>query len=148
MESDEWSVSKIKAEGRTVCLFELDGKLDAAGALCNAGYLASLRVVSDPAGGETLERFGSRPPTVVCAVSFIVILSRQELIKMKELVDGGIQPIVSAVFPLAQARHAFQRRFGGHSPASRSSPFSRVRSERVCASRRASAAGSYLEVRV
>jgi hypothetical protein len=36
MESDEWSVSKIKAEGRTVCLFEQGGKLDAAGALCNA----------------------------------------------------------------------------------------------------------------
>jgi hypothetical protein len=36
MESDEWSVSKIKAEGRTVCLFELGGKLDAAGALRNA----------------------------------------------------------------------------------------------------------------
>jgi hypothetical protein len=36
---------------------------------------------------------------------------------MNELIDGGlIQQIVSAVFPLAQARHAFQRRFGGHSP--------------------------------
>jgi hypothetical protein len=36
---------------------------------------------------------------------------------MKELIDGGlIQQIVSAVFPLAQARHAFQRRFGGHPP--------------------------------
>jgi hypothetical protein len=59
----------------TVCLFELGGKLDAAGALCNASV-----VVSDRAGGETLERFGSRPPTVVCAVSFIVTLSRQEFI--------------------------------------------------------------------
>jgi hypothetical protein len=35
MESRERSVSKIKAEGRTVCLFGLGGKLDAAGALCN-----------------------------------------------------------------------------------------------------------------
>jgi hypothetical protein len=75
MESDEWSVSKIKAEEITVCLFELGGKLDAAGALCDASV-----VVSDRAGGETLERFGSRPPTVVCAVSFIVTLSRQEFI--------------------------------------------------------------------
>jgi hypothetical protein len=70
MESDEWSVSKIKAEGRTVCLFELGGKLDAAG----AANLASLRVVSDSAGGETC--FGRGPQTVVCAVSLIVILSR------------------------------------------------------------------------
>jgi Zinc-binding dehydrogenase len=69
-------------------------------------------VVSDTSGGETLERLGSRPPTVVCAVSLTVTLSRQELIKMKQLIDGGlIQPIVSAVFPL-EARQAFQRRFG------------------------------------
>jgi hypothetical protein len=81
-------------------------------------------VVSDTTGGETLERFGSRPPTVVCAVSFTVTLSRQELIKMKQLIDGGVQPIVSAVFPL-EARQAFQRRFGGHT------------SERICVSRRA-----------
>lgn len=41
MESDEWSVSKIKAEGRTVCLFDLGGMLDGAGTLCNAANLAS-----------------------------------------------------------------------------------------------------------
>jgi NADPH:quinone reductase-like Zn-dependent oxidoreductase len=61
---------------------------------------------------EARRAFGSGPQTVVCAGSFIVTLSRQELIKMKQLIDGGlIQPIVSAVFPL-EARQAFQRRFG------------------------------------
>ena len=51
----------------------------------------------------------------VRGVSFIVKPSRQELIKIKELIDGGIiQPIVSAVFPLAQARQAFERGIGGH----------------------------------
>ncbi len=37
------------------------------------------------------------------------------LIKTKDLIDGGIiQPIVYAVFPLAQARRAFERGIGGH----------------------------------
>jgi NADPH:quinone reductase-like Zn-dependent oxidoreductase len=102
-------------------------------------------VVLDTVGGDTLERswpvVGHGGVIVTAAgkiseaqtakygvrgVSFIVKPSRQELIKMKELIDGGIiRPIVSAVFPLAQARQAFQRRFGGHT------------SERVCVSRRA-----------
>jgi NADPH:quinone reductase-like Zn-dependent oxidoreductase len=51
----------------------------------------------------------------VRGVSFIVKPSRLELIKIKELIDGGIiRPIVSPVFPLAQARQAFERGIAGH----------------------------------
>jgi len=91
-------------------------------------------VVLDTVGGDTLERSWpavrhggvivttageiSEAQTAkygVRGVSFIVKPSRQELIKIKELIDGGIiQPIVSAVFPLAQARQAFERGIGGH----------------------------------
>ncbi len=78
----------------------------------------------------------------VRGVSFIVKPSRQELIEIKELIDGGIiQPIVSAVFPLAQAHQAFERGIGGHTRGSWSSPFNRDRSERDCASRQGSKLG-------
>ncbi|MGI8570118.1 MAG: zinc-binding dehydrogenase [Methylocella sp.] len=91
-------------------------------------------VVLDTVGGDTLERswpvvrHGGVIVTTageitearaakyrVRGVSFLVKPSRQELIKIKELIDGGIvQPIVSAVIPLAQARQAFERGIGGH----------------------------------
>ncbi|MGB6177524.1 MAG: hypothetical protein WBF43_14585 [Methylocella sp.] len=62
---------------------------------------------------------------------------------MKELIDGGIiQPIVSAVFPLAPARQAFERGIVAATPAaSWSSPFNRDRSERDWAARRGSKLG-------
>jgi NADPH:quinone reductase-like Zn-dependent oxidoreductase len=51
----------------------------------------------------------------VRGVSFIVKPSRQQLTTIQELIDrGAIWPVVSAVFPLAQARQAFERGIAGH----------------------------------
>jgi NADPH:quinone reductase-like Zn-dependent oxidoreductase len=48
-------------------------------------------------------------------VSFIVKPSRQQLTTIQELIDHGvIRPVVSAVFPLARAREAFEHGLAGH----------------------------------
>jgi NADPH:quinone reductase-like Zn-dependent oxidoreductase len=85
-------------------------------------------VVFDTVGGETLQRSwgvlkpGGRLVTVaasgeqttderVRAVYFIVEPSRTQLAEIARLIDGGaLRPVVGAVFPLAEARHAYQHK--------------------------------------
>jgi NADPH:quinone reductase-like Zn-dependent oxidoreductase len=91
-------------------------------------------VVLDTVGGDTLERSWRvvrRGGVIVTTageiseerateygvrgVSFIVKPSRQQLTTIQELIDHGvIRPVVSAVFPLARAREAFERGLAGH----------------------------------
>jgi NADPH:quinone reductase-like Zn-dependent oxidoreductase len=83
-------------------------------------------VVFDTVGGETLERSwgvlkpGGRLVTVAAsgerttderirAAYFIVEPSQAQLAEIARLIDGGaLKPVVGAVFPLAEARHAYQ----------------------------------------
>jgi len=85
-------------------------------------------VVFDTVGGETLERSwgvlkpGGRLVTVAAsgerttderirAAYFIVEPSRTQLADIARLVDGGaLRPVVGAVFPLAEARQAYQHK--------------------------------------
>ena len=85
-------------------------------------------VVFDTVGGETLERSwgvlkpGGRLVTVAAsgerttderirAAYFIVEPSRTQLAEIARLVDGGaLRPVVGAVFPLAEARQAYQHK--------------------------------------
>jgi NADPH:quinone reductase-like Zn-dependent oxidoreductase len=87
-----------------------------------------LDVVFDTVGGETLERSwgvlkpGGRLVTVaasgertteerVRAAYFIVEPSRAQLTEIARLIDGGaLRPVVGAVFPLAEARQAYQHK--------------------------------------
>jgi NADPH:quinone reductase-like Zn-dependent oxidoreductase len=83
-------------------------------------------VVFDTVGGETLERSwsvlkpGGRLVTVAAsgeqttderirAAYFIVEPSRPQLAEIAQLIEGGaLRPVVGAVFPLAEARQAYQ----------------------------------------
>ena len=85
-------------------------------------------VVFDTVGGETLERSwgvlktSGRLVTVAAsgeqttderirAAYFIVEPSRTQLAEIARLIDGGaLRPIVGAVFPLAEARQAYQHK--------------------------------------
>jgi NADPH:quinone reductase-like Zn-dependent oxidoreductase len=85
-------------------------------------------VVFDTVGGDTLERSwgvlkpGGRLVTVAAsgeqttderirAAYFIVEPSRTQLTEIARLIDGGaLRPVVGAVFPLAEARQAYQHR--------------------------------------
>jgi NADPH:quinone reductase-like Zn-dependent oxidoreductase len=85
-------------------------------------------VVFDTVGGETLERSwgvlkpGGRLVTVaasgeqttderVRAAYFIVEPSRTQLAEIARLIDGGVlRPVVGVVFPLAEARQAYQHK--------------------------------------
>jgi len=85
-------------------------------------------VVFDTVGGETLERSwgvlkpGGRLVTVAAsgeqttderirAAYFIVEPSRTQLAEIARLIDGGtLGPVVGAVFPLAEARRAYQHK--------------------------------------
>ena len=85
-------------------------------------------VVFDTVGGETLERSwsvlkpGGRLVTVAAsgerttderirAAYFIVEPSRTQLVEIARLIDGGaVRPVVGAVFPLAEARQAYQHK--------------------------------------
>src|SRR5689334_15115185 len=85
-------------------------------------------VVFDTVGGETLERSwgvlkpGGRLVTVAAsgeqttderirAAYFIVEPSRTQLEEIAGLIDGGtLRPVVGAVFPLAEARQAYQHK--------------------------------------
>jgi NADPH:quinone reductase-like Zn-dependent oxidoreductase len=91
-------------------------------------------VVLDTIGGETLERSwavvkrGGVVVTIVGdisrtradeagarGVSFIVKPDRKALIRIRQLIDGRhVRPVVTAVYPLAQARQAFERGADGH----------------------------------
>jgi NADPH:quinone reductase-like Zn-dependent oxidoreductase len=85
-------------------------------------------VVFDTVGGETLERSwgvlkpGGKLVTVAAsgeqttderirAAYFIVEPSRTQLAEIARLIDGGtLRPVVGAVFPLAEARQAYQHK--------------------------------------
>src|SRR5262249_52595425 len=85
-------------------------------------------VVFDTVGGETLERSwgvlepGGKLVTVaasgerttderVRAAYFIVEPSRTQLAGIARLIDeGGLRPVVGAVFPLTEARQAYQHK--------------------------------------
>jgi NADPH:quinone reductase-like Zn-dependent oxidoreductase len=86
----------------------------------------SVDLVFDTAGGDTLTRSrsvlreGGRlvsvaeepphgPPTIT-ATYFVVEPSREQLLELTRLVDeGNLVPAVDSVFPLAEARSAFER---------------------------------------
>jgi NADPH:quinone reductase-like Zn-dependent oxidoreductase len=85
-------------------------------------------MVFDTVGGETLERSwgvlkpGGRLVTIaasgeqttderVRAAYFIVEPSRTQLSEIARLIDGGaLRPVVDVVFPLAEARQAYQHK--------------------------------------
>jgi NADPH:quinone reductase-like Zn-dependent oxidoreductase len=86
-----------------------------------------LEAVLDTVGGETLQRSwgvlksggtlvtiaaqseGTQDPAVRDAF-FIVEANRSQLIEIARLIDGGhVRPILEEVFPLAQARQAYER---------------------------------------
>jgi NADPH:quinone reductase-like Zn-dependent oxidoreductase len=91
-------------------------------------------LVFDTAGGARLERSpavvrrGGRLVSVaaqpsadqaaehgIAAIYFVVEPSRTELLKLAALIDGGrLRPIIDRVFPLSQARAAFDRSMGDH----------------------------------
>jgi NADPH:quinone reductase-like Zn-dependent oxidoreductase len=82
-------------------------------------------LVFDTAGGERLRRspavlrrggrlvsIAEEPPadTEIATDYFVVEPNREQLVALAELVDGGeIRPAIDAVFPLAEARAAFER---------------------------------------
>lgn len=92
-------------------------------------------LVLDTVGGETLQRswqvikpggvlvsiVSPQPPAAVKKeqdvrfVYFIVEPNRDELIQIGELIDTGqLRPIIDTVFPLAQARQAYEQAAKGH----------------------------------
>ena len=91
-------------------------------------------VVLDTVGGETLERSwrvlrpggtlvstAARPSPEQARIAdargvfFIVEPSRPQLVELARLIDEGrVRPVLEAVFPLAQARAAFERGLSGH----------------------------------
>jgi NADPH:quinone reductase-like Zn-dependent oxidoreductase len=53
----------------------------------------------------------------ITAVYFVVTPNREQLVELAGLVDGGeLRPTVDRVFPLANARAAFQLSLGDHQP--------------------------------
>jgi NADPH:quinone reductase-like Zn-dependent oxidoreductase len=82
-------------------------------------------LVFDTAGGERLERShavlrpGGRLVSVAeeapGAVYFVVEPNREQLVELAKLADDGkLRPTVDEVFPLADARTAFERSLGEH----------------------------------
>jgi NADPH:quinone reductase-like Zn-dependent oxidoreductase len=52
----------------------------------------------------------------VHAMFFVVRPNRAELIQIGHLINTGlIRPVIETVFPLSEARQAFERGLGGHS---------------------------------
>jgi NADPH:quinone reductase-like Zn-dependent oxidoreductase len=96
--------------------------------------LRDVDVVLDTVGGETLERswrvlrpggtlvsIAARPSPEQARIAdargvfFIVEPSRPQLVELARLIDEGrVRPVLEAVFPLAQARAAFERGLSGH----------------------------------
>jgi NADPH:quinone reductase-like Zn-dependent oxidoreductase len=90
-------------------------------------------VVFDTAGGERLERspavlrpggrlvsVAAEPPLEraaergISAVYFVVEPNREQLVELARLADGGeLRPTIDEVFPLAEARRAFERSLAG-----------------------------------
>ena len=49
------------------------------------------------------------------ALFFVVQPNRAELIQIGDLIDAGqVQPVIETVFPLSEARQAFERALSGH----------------------------------
>jgi NADPH:quinone reductase-like Zn-dependent oxidoreductase len=96
--------------------------------------LHDVDIVLDTIGGDTMERSWSvlkkggllvsvfSPPAQeqaeahgVRAVFFIVQPNRAELIQIGNLIDAGqLRPVIEAVYPLSEARQAFERALSGH----------------------------------
>ena len=96
--------------------------------------LSGLDVVLDIVGGEVLEnswsvlRRGGSLITIVGdtpeekavnygirGFSILVEPNREELVEIARLIDAGeVKPVVDAVFPLSQAREAYERELSGH----------------------------------
>jgi NADPH:quinone reductase-like Zn-dependent oxidoreductase len=86
---------------------------------------ADADLIFDTVGGETLARSGSLlreggrivsvaegPPAELAdrALYFVVEPNRDQLVELAHLVDGGnLRPAIDSVFPLADARKAFER---------------------------------------
>ena len=89
-------------------------------------------VVFDTAGGDRLERspavlrLGGRlvsvaeePPDAagITASYFVVAPNRRQLVELAEAADRGeLRPVIDQVFPLGDARQAFERSLGNHRP--------------------------------
>jgi NADPH:quinone reductase-like Zn-dependent oxidoreductase len=91
-------------------------------------------LVFDTAGGDRLARSASvirpggrlvsiaaEPPQDqavtrgIQAIYFVVVPNRAQLIELARLVDsGGLRPTIDKVFPLTEARQAFERSLGEH----------------------------------
>jgi NADPH:quinone reductase-like Zn-dependent oxidoreductase len=92
-------------------------------------------LVFDTVGGDTLQRswqvikrggtlvsIVSPPPPAAAAqghgvrfVWFIVEPNRDELVQIGSMIDAGkLRPIIEAVFPLSQARQAYEKAMKGH----------------------------------
>ena len=96
--------------------------------------LHDIDIVLDTIGGDTMERpwsvlkkggllvsVFSPPPKEqakahgVRALFFVVQPNRAELIQIGDLIDAGqVQPVIETVFPLSEARQAFERALNGH----------------------------------
>ncbi len=79
------------------------------------------RSVSVLAAGGRLVSVASEPPREeaaergVSAVYFVVEPNREQLVELARLADHGeLRPTIDAVFPLGEARQAFERSLGGN----------------------------------
>ena len=85
-----------------------------------------------PAGVGRREalRGGRAAARGITAVYFVVTPTREQLVELAGLIDGGeLRPTVDRVFPLADARAAFQLSLGDH-PARQDRPARRRRAGR------------------
>jgi NADPH:quinone reductase-like Zn-dependent oxidoreductase len=96
------------------------------------GVIEPVDLVFDTVGGERLDRspavvrpggrivsVAEEPPTGsgVESVYFVVEPSREQLIEIAELVDAGkVRVTIDTVFPLTEAKAAFERAQGVHGP--------------------------------
>jgi NADPH:quinone reductase-like Zn-dependent oxidoreductase len=65
-------------------------------------------VAAQPSADQAAERG-------IAAIYFVVEPSRLQLLKLAALIDDGrIRPIIDRVFPLSEARAAFDRSMGDH----------------------------------
>jgi len=96
--------------------------------------IGQVDLVFDTAGGERLARSpsvvrrGGRLVSVatepsqeraaalgIIAVYFVVVPNREQLVELARLIDSGdLRPAIDEIFPLANARQAFERTLGDH----------------------------------